>query len=303
MKPALKLSVFCAACAALLAAASPAQAFVAIAPPAPGMRVAQSSTIVVGKIESIEEKTVKAPRFPGDKEKAEYQVAVIKISDPILGAKGLTHVRVGFLPVQMGGPGGPGRPIRGLPPVNLTKDQEVLIFLSPHFDANFMVASSGADVIDKKANTNFDKEVAEAKKLVKLLAAPKDGLTSKDAEERLLAAALLISQYRTQKPSSGQPKTEAVDAEISKLILNVLADADWKSTVAALRTNPQNMFSQLGINEKDGWTPPMTEVMGRKQIDYQKMPEAMKKWCKDNAEKYKIQRFVYEEKKEEAKDK
>jgi hypothetical protein len=296
MTTATKLGLFGAACAALLAAATSAQA-VAIAPPPPGLRVAQATTIVVGKVEKIEEKTVTAPRFPGDKEKGEYQIAVIKIDDPILAAKGLTHVRVGFVPPPMGG--GPG-PIRRFPTVSFTKDQEVLVFLNPHFEANFLEAGIFYNVVNKMGNPNFEKEVEETKKYVKMLADPKASLKAEKAEDRLTAAALLIAQYRTQRFGGNMPKTEAVDAEISKLILTALAEADWKAFVPVARSNPQSLFMQLGVTEKDGFNPPMREIKGQKQIDYQQYPEAAQKWLKENAGKYKIQRFVYDDRKEKS---
>lgn len=293
-----KFGLFGAACAMVLTIVGTANALM-IAPPPPGVRVAQASTIVVGKVEKIEEKTVSAPRFPGNKDKAEYQIAVIKIDDPILAAKGLTHVRVGFVPAPMGGPG----PIRRYPSVSFTKDQEVLVFLRPHFEANFLEASAFYDVVNKQGNSNFEKELEETKKYVKLLADPKASLKAEKAEDRLTVAGLLISQYRTQRFGGNMPKTEAVDAEISKLILTALAEADWKAPLPAVRSNPQGLFMQLGVTEKDGFTPPTREIMGRKQIDYQQYPEAAQKWLKENAGKYKVQRFVYDDKKDDKKDK
>jgi hypothetical protein len=295
MKFAPKLSLLGAACAALLAAADGASAAM-MPPPAPGLRVAAASMIVVGKVESIEEKPVSAKPFPTSTEKAEYQVAVIKISDPILNAKGLTTVRVGFLPPPMG-------QIRRRPTVNFAKDQEVIVFLTPHGEGNFMIAQGYYDVINKQGNQNFDKEVETAKKYVKMLANPKESLKAEKPEARLEAAALFVSAYRTKRFNGVEPKTEAVDAEVSKLILTALAEADWKKQVIDMRTNPQVMFSELGVTEKDGFKPPMIEVQGKPQIDYQKLPEYAKQWCKDNAGKYKIERFVYEDKKEEKKDK
>jgi hypothetical protein len=299
MRSARQVGVFTAAGAALLAAATFANALM-IAPPSLAQRVAQAHTIVVGKVEKLEEKAVSAPRFPGDKEKAEYQIAVIKVEDPILAAKGITHVRVGFVPPPMGG--GPG-PIRRYPTVNFTKDQEVLVFLNPHFEANFLEATVYYNVIDKKGNANFEKDLAEVKKYAKLLANPKDGLTSKDKDERFTTAAMLVAQYRARRPGVNEPKTEAVDAETSKLILTALAEADWKANTGFNRLSPMMTFQQLGVTEKDGFTPPAREIMGQKQVDFQKYPEAAQQWLKDNAGKYKIQRFVYEEKKDDKKDK
>jgi hypothetical protein len=296
MKLATKVGLFGAAYAVLLTAATAGRAAM-MPPPAPGVRVAQASTIVVGKVEKIEEKTVSAPRFPGAKEKAEYQIAVIKVEDPILAAKGITHVRVGFVPPPMG-------QIRRYPSVNFTKDQEVLVFLNPHFEANFLEARGFYDVVNKQGNQNFEKDVEEAKKYVKLLADPKASLKAEKAEDRLTVAALLISQYRTQRYfGADKPKTEPVDAEISKLVLTALAEANWKAFIPAARGNPMSLFQELGVTEKDGFNPPTREIMGQKQIDYQQYPEAAQKWLKENAGKYQIQRFVYDQKKDDKKDK
>jgi hypothetical protein len=316
MKLAMKLGSLSIALSAMVAFATAAQpavqpanqptevkpALAILAPPI-AQRVAQSTTIVVGKVESIEEKTVQAKQYPAAQDKAEFQIAIIKIEDPILVEKGLTHVRVGFLPPPPArvNPGGPNvgpivRPPIGAPkPVNFVKDQEVLVFLAPHFDGNFMYAQNGFDVVDKQGNANFEKDVAEAKKFAKLLADPKEGLKSDKQEERYSTAAMLIMHYRFKRIGGTEPKTEAVNADISKLILTALAESDWTNAATPIpRTTPQNLFMQLGVTDKDGWKPPMIEVQGRTQIDYKNQPAAMQQWCKDNADKYKIQRYVYE---------
>ena len=48
---------------------------------------------------------------------------------------------------------------------------------------------------------------------------------------------------------------------------------------------PQTMFYRLGVTAADGWTQPK---------DFKQFPEAAKKWLTDNADKYRIQRFVRE---------
>ena len=141
LKSTLKLSILSAAAPLLLFAATTANAM-RIAPPAPAIRVAQAHAIIVGKVVSIEEKPVLAKPFPGSKDKVEYQIAIIKINDPILAAKGLTHIRVGFIPPAAPQPGRPGGPIAIGPRrlgVTFAKDQEVLVFLQPHLDGNFMI--------------------------------------------------------------------------------------------------------------------------------------------------------------------
>src|SRR5262249_57752231 len=94
-----------------------------IAPPPIPLRVADGDVVIVGKVTDIEDKTVKAPRYPGDKEMGEYQIAVVKINEALIGAKGVTHLKVAFLPPV---PGPRGRYTGN---TNLTKGQQVCLIL------------------------------------------------------------------------------------------------------------------------------------------------------------------------------
>jgi hypothetical protein len=267
----------------LVLAALPAAAHAKIAvpqPPHPAIRAALADCIVVGKVTSIEEKPVDALAAPGAKDKVPYTVAVVKVDEAITGAKGLTHVRVGFLPRQ-------GR--LAAFQFQLAKDQEVCLVLQSHFDGAFYTATYAYDAIDRKTSGEvFDKQVNDLKKYVKLLADPKPGLTAKDVQERVETAAMLVAKYRTPRPAAAPPKTEPVDAETSKLVLQALADADWApKNVVDYRMTPLAVFQQLGLTEKDGWTTPK---------DYKQIPDAAKKWLKENAGTYRIQAFVVEKK-------
>ena len=249
-------------------------------PPGLPQRLAWADCVVVGKVESIEEKTVKAPRGRGVKEEVEFQIAVVKIDDAIAGAKGLTHIRVGFIPPE-------STTYRRGPYQSLTKGKEVCFFLSPHGSANFHVLPDYFDLVDRKDNTNFDKEVAEVKRCAKLLADPAAGLASEKADERFLTAAMLLTRYRVQRPyGPHRDKTELLDAKESRRLLEILAEADWtnRNQPANLMT-PTYLFSSLGLTENDGWKPP---------DDLRKVPDAAKKWLKENAGTYRIQRFVPE---------
>src|SRR6516164_1077359 len=77
-------------------------------------RVATADAVVIGKVTAIEDKTVSAEPFPGAKEKAEFQVAVVKIETGVLGTKKLTHIKVGTIKPPEGRPvirpGGYGPP-------------------------------------------------------------------------------------------------------------------------------------------------------------------------------------------------
>jgi hypothetical protein len=273
------------------------QAAVLIRPASISDRVAQATTIVTGKVTSIEEKTVSVEPFPGVKDKVEYIIAVVKIDDAILDAKGLTHVKVGFQAPQAGGPGRPIiRPGRGQ--AKLEKDQEALLFLSSHHSGEFETMPAYFDMIDKKAD-NYEMDLEAAKKYVKMLAEPEKGLKSKDATERLETANMLVTKFRTPAPSANPPKEEPIDADLSKLILTVLADADWtppKPGPGGPRgfvqvVTPISIFFRLGVTDKDGWKPPQ---------DGNKFNEAAETWVKENKDKYRIKKFVAE--KDEKKD-
>jgi hypothetical protein len=253
-------------------------------PPPPGLpqRLAWADCVVVGKVESIEAKTVKAPRGRGDKEEVEFQVAVIKIDDAIAGAKGLTHIRVGFVPPE-------SNAYRRGPYQSLTKGQEACFFLSPHGSANFHVLPDYFDIVDRKDNVNFDKEVAEVKRCAKLLADPAAGLASEKADERYLTAAMLLTRYRMERPyGPRRDKTEPLDAKESRRLLEILAEADWtnRNQLTYFMT-PMHLFSSLGLTENDGWKPPQ---------DFKEVPDAAKKWLKENAANYRIRKFVQEQK-------
>jgi hypothetical protein len=275
---------------ALLLAALPAAAMMIAPAPIP-QRVAQADAVVVGKVTAIEDKLVEATQVPGAKDKVEYHVAVIKIKDDLLGAKDLTHVRVGYIvPKEVpAAPGGPIRlPIRRYPTVKFEVDQEVCAFLKKHHEGNFYVAQAYFDVIDKKA-PNFEKDVEQAKKCAKLLADPKASLKAKDADTRTLTAAMLVARYRGWRGPNA--KTEPIDADQSQLILTALAEADWAKPFAPNTMAPQTAFNQLGLTDKDGWS--WKSAPGQPPTAFQ---DAAKAWLKDNAATYRIQQFVTEKK-------
>jgi hypothetical protein len=257
-----------------------------VRPPALAERVAPADAVVVGKVESIEEKTVTALPPTGGDTKFEYYVAVVKIEDPVLNAKGLTHVKAAFRVPPPVNPGGI-RPIGGIPQAKLEKDQEVCLILTSHPPEPFFVLNNGFQVLDK-SNPNYEKDVAEVKRVAKLIDKPDDGLKSKDANDRLLTAAMLLLRYRT--PIGASRKTEEVSAEQSKAILTTLAEANWATIDASFGLNlqPSMLFSRLELTDKDGWD----QKLG--QQDPTKLDDLRKQWFKDHADSYRIQRYVAE---------
>jgi hypothetical protein len=280
--------------ACLAATAAPALGLLIRIIPTPiPQRVALADIVVVGKVTGFGDKLVSAKPPGGGDAKVDYQIAIVQVGDSLLGAKDVKEIKVAFIPPPP--PPAPGtgpviRPIRGMPRFSLTLDQEGCLFLVKHPTEDFYIAQNTNDFISKKDNADFDKNMDEVKRSVQLLADPMAVLKGKNNDDRFLTAAMLIARYRTPRP--GETKTEAIDAEESKQILQALADADWTVKpapgIAGLQTmNPQNIFYRLNLTPQDGWTQPADALL---------IPDVAKQWLKDNAEKYRIQRFVADKK-------
>lgn len=253
-----------------------------IAPPPGPVRIVQSDLVFVGKVVEIEPAEMDAKPFPGSKDTVKYKIAVVKINEIIRGVKELKSVRVGFIP--------PVAPKAGVPIIGggrrgplLEVGQEGLFMISMHSDGNFYQAPNFGYFVPT-AQRDFDAEVKTARRVVTILANPKQTLESKDADDRLMAASILISQYRTQKPPFPNNQ-EPIDAAESKLILNAIATASWKPGKFG-DPNPYQLFTQLGITAQDGWKAP------QKIKSQDDLREAVQAWIKSNGDGYRIKRFV-----------
>jgi hypothetical protein len=287
-----RAAVFGMALVALMVVPVVAKALM-IAPQPPGFRAMNAEVVIVGKVTSIEEKTLLCK-----KDGLEYVVAVVKVEQNIKGLKDTTHVRVAWIappkPAVDPNPNpNPGpiliRPPLRRPQMTLAKDQDYLLFLKKHETEGFYIGSEFYSAVVKEGNANFKAEVADVERTLKIAADPMTALKSKDQEERLTAVALELNKFRVQRTQN--PKQEPINAEESKLILKALADAEWAQNPGiprlpgAFMTNPQNLFFRIGLTEADGWKQPM---------NFQEVPAAAKKWLAENADKYVIKRFVEE---------
>jgi hypothetical protein len=249
--------------AGLFALSLPASAKVAAPAPLP-TRVAHADLVVLGKVTAVEPKTVTL------KDGSEYKVAVVKIDEALVGGAGLTHVRVGFIP------GG----FRRFPASNLTVGQEACFFLSSLPGATFSVPRMYYDVIAREGNPEFAGELAVVRRCGRLLRDPAAGLRSKEADDRLLTAALLVGRYR--RPCYGPTRAEPIDAAQSRLILEALADADWTRRDPQTSVTAPDTFFRLGLTKQDGWEhTPGGDVAA-----------AARKWLRDHAATYRIQKIV-----------
>jgi hypothetical protein len=266
----------------LLEAVAPVAAGVQLPDTPLAERMALADCVIVGRVLSLEEEPalayplVKVPGAP----KVAYRVAMVRVDTPILGLATQKEVRVGFIHVPTD-----ERPV-AIPSsstqAKLVAGQEGCFFLHKHPEESFYVAQKAWDVLDKDKVKEFGKVVAQAKRCARLKEDPDAGLRSKDAEDRLLAAALLIYRYRTVAwASGGPPRTEPIDAERSRLILTALAEgplADKTAAVPRLR-----LFYRLGLTAKDGWKPPRS---------LKEVPAAADAWLRENAVTYRIERYV-----------
>jgi len=259
---------------AFLAMALPARAgtIAADALPLPN-RVATAEIVVIGKVTGFEDKTV----MVGAKNKVEFRIATVAVSSAPMAPKGTTTIRLGFVPLPFGVAVSP-------PPFVPAVGMEGCFFLRKQGDADFYVAHGQLDFVSKKSD-NFEKDVALIKRCTKILQAPDASLKAKDAEDRFLAAAMLVAQYRTRKTSTAE--LEPIDAEQSKLILQALAAADWTPAKDFTQLSPLMVLHKLPLTAKDGWAPPPS-------TDARAYGAYAQQWLRDHSDTYRIQRFAVE---------
>jgi hypothetical protein len=269
----------------LLAAALPAGAVVPLTVPPLPERVALADLIALGKVTTVEDELVQAGplvKIPGVTKKVSYRIAALSIKSPLLGADKVDRVRVAFAPPAAGGAKS-SRGTNRFALVRLAAGDEGCFFLRKHPDEPFYVASAAYDFLDKKTK-DFDKEVAQVKRCVRLLADAGAGLQAKLADDRLLTATLLIYRYRTPRyVYRGKPQTEAIEAEQSKCILAALAEGNWSTKETPAPGSPLSLFLRLGLTKADGWETPTALA---------DVAPAARKWLHDHAADYRIRRYV-----------
>jgi hypothetical protein len=251
-----------------------AAAGVLVAPPPLPVRIANSEVAFVGKVVALEPVDVDAKAFPAAKETTKYTIAVVNVSKVMSGLKDEKMVRVGFIAKTKRGPIGLFNP-------KLTVGQEGLFMISKHVEGKFYQAPMNGYFISSQQKT-FEDDIKLANQALAILADTKSALKSKDADERLMAAAMVIAKYRTHNPGV-TIKEESIDASETKLILSAISDAKW-GPVKFGELNPQQVFFQLGVGPKDGWKAPT-------KISSDDMRKAVQAWIQNHPD-YRIRRFV-----------
>lgn len=254
-----------------------------IPPPPPAVQIGQAEMVMVGRVIGLEPKDLDIPVAPGAKEMMKFRIAVVKVVDPILGAKDLKTVRVGFVPTPSEPQ--PGRPIRNLPGQNpnLEVGMNALFFLNRQAASKDLFVGDGIYTIRVLGDEPDNPDLKALKTLAKLLEDPMAGLKAKAQEDRFKTATMLVHKYRTFR-GPGQPKEEMIPAEESKLILAAIKEGNWNEQPGRGRPvqGSLQLFFQLGVNEKDGWNPKGDTPIAKEA----------QAWLEKNADTYRIKRFV-----------
>ncbi|MBI2803408.1 MAG: hypothetical protein HYX68_00310 [Planctomycetes bacterium] len=260
--------------------------------PMPGIdRIAAADAIVVGRVIGMEPQDVEVPASPGSKIKIKYRIAVVNVSEVVLGKKGTKTLRVGFVPVNEPKPNR-----RRYPSLAFKVDlgQNGLMFLRKHPTENIYMGRMNFDFVpyaDGKSPPmpvaymgvgSYADELKQARRIARMLADPLPALKSKDPADRFTAAAHLIARYRIM-PAPGA-KTTPVSAEETRLIMTTLLDHDWKSSTRPINGWP--CFHMLGLTDKDGWRMPA------KIRDFNDLRDAARAWFRERGKDYRIQRFI-----------
>lgn len=275
------------------------------APPRPSVQAAQADVIILGKVIEIEKDTVQASSYKNapKEQKTSYKIAVVKIEDPLVGARGLTQIRVGFLADAAPVPVAPvdqlnlkpaiARPLPGRfgGPVSLAKDMEGVFMLTPHHEGDFYtLLNNGAPLLKK--DEGYDKELDSIKKIATAIDDPIVALKSKEKADRSQAVLTLLTRYR------GRPVQKIVEedvpAEENTLLLKAISEMSWLPEGNDYTKPSLSSVWHFLQAEKFGFKAPVFKqpVPGAPPVDFNKqMEEAVTTFLKDNIDKIKIKRF------------
>lgn len=236
-------------------------------------RVAVADLVAVGTVTAVEEKSVEGEPFFGSK-KERLKIAAVRLKERLLSEAGET-VRVAFVAKE-----DQPRDGRRIPTAVLAKDMELLLFLRKRPDEDFYRISGHFGTVGRGANPHIggdlEAELSETRVACKIMADPQRTLKSMSDDDRMLAAYVLATRYRTHP--IGVPLGKAVQeeegAEESRAIMDGL--------LLLAERQPGNFYTTVyGMNpsKTDGFEGPFTA-------------EKVKDWVRANAGTYRIKRLV-----------
>ena len=228
-------------------------------------RAITAEAVFVGKVTEIEKEAVIIEGADGGGKGEEkgptvkFQIAVVKITDPLIGAEHLGNVRVGFDPRVMAvvphgvAPEGRDRHAPRIPPLpQLKKDQEWLFFLNKHASGKFWVMPELYYPLSIDAKEDRE-HFAGVMHVAAVLANPMKELTAEKAEDRSFAAVVLLESYDLIPAGTQGVKVSEVPLEESRLIMKGLTESDWNIGNPVVGGGMWQTYLRHRPSEKDGW--------------------------------------------------
>jgi hypothetical protein len=299
--------------ATCLVCVAPVDGGFGLGPPRPSAIAMTADIVVIGKVIEIEPEAVEAiphgyrppaPKGAADKPripKVPYKIAVLKIEEPLIGAKGLTRLRVGYAD---GPAAAKVAPAARAGNIGLSAGDEGCYFLTRHSSGEFYIPQQGYGVAPLlKSRTDYDAELARVKVVVKAINDPVSALKAKVVDDRFIAAQTILTRNARLVPkhdAAGQPVTEDLPAEENKLILDLLLELPW-----APKGGPPGNLSYAPPSRSVLWPLVGADKFGfqapkeRRARPGQSPPDVAKQWedattafLKDNRDKIKLQKPV-----------
>jgi hypothetical protein len=299
MRTFLRFAVPAVVAIAVLGTADLASAKLMIAPSPPARRAVMADVVVVGKVTSIAKEPVMAlPPFFGAKDKVAFQIATVKIDTGLIGADKIKEIKIGTILPPKPDPKAPPGPRLGGPRrfgFELKEGQELMLFLAKHPTEDFYTIPGGTLPVEMKGDQT-KKDLEAVKGVAAILADPMKALKSDKAETRAEAATIIVLKYRNYPLFGGETTEVAIPAEESKLLLKALLEGNWSNMGRRFDgpPSPMDAFQMLGLNQKDGWIPPViVNNPGAPPVDYGLVQkDAFEKWLAGAGKNYVIKKLV-----------
>jgi hypothetical protein len=175
---------------------------------------------------------------------------------------------------------------------NLSVGQEGIFFLQTDPASDFSRQIQYGLPIGKQ-DLHVKGHTRTLRALVKMYADPHSALIAENARDRQFAALALLARYRASRPhlDPNAHVREPIPADESKWILDTLAQMKWTDPPldAEGTVSLPHVFWQLQLTEKDGWKQPQPQA---NEDANEVMANAVAKWFKEHAGKYRIERLV-----------
>ncbi len=194
--------------------------------------------------------------------------------------------------VRIAGPVSDAPPVLGPTPhrrpTRSRRKPRGLYFLALHHTGEFYTI---AHFVPKYIKETFDRDTKRARRYLGLLADPIASLRSKEPEDRLATAVLILTRHRAYRST----KTVPIPAGENGLILGALAEIDWGHEPDA-PLHPYRVvhelwrLSQVGAS-KAGEVFKEPVLPGKTPAE---QSEFLREWVRKNRDTYRIERTTFE---------